>query len=85
MPEDDDEVVNTEAKKKGKKRSATSLAPRVMLLNAAPFRLRRSDSIMSVTTDGDDVSVASSKRGKSKPKTKYTIPLSVPGFALIAI
>ncbi|KAJ7510357.1 nuclear condensing complex subunit [Mycena galericulata] len=49
MPEDD-EAINPDAKKKGKK--------------------RRSDSIMSVTTEGDDMSVASSKRGKSKPKAK---------------
>ncbi|KAJ7722735.1 nuclear condensing complex subunit [Mycena maculata] len=50
VPEDDGEVINIDAKKKGRK--------------------RRSDSIMSTITDGDDVSVASSTRGKSKPKAK---------------
>ncbi|KAJ7284629.1 nuclear condensing complex subunit [Mycena rebaudengoi] len=51
IPEDDDEVIDVEVKKKGKK--------------------RRSDSIVSVTTDGEDgVSTTSSVRGRSKPKAK---------------
>ncbi|KAJ7183125.1 nuclear condensing complex subunit [Mycena filopes] len=58
MPEEDDDEHPAEAKPKTK-------------AEAKPKgRKRRSGSITSIATDADDISVASSKRGKSKPKAK---------------